>query len=177
MPETVFLLSPANTSGLRAKQLTSPSSKFDAAELKARVCEARGDLSGAIDWLRQALDAGREDIDPDEADDVRNELRLLLRADDVRYVYFVEFRGKAVVLRAAPIDVSQIVRELEHSLSQELDFRQEAENTRIIGRQIAGFSRLATPTVIFLAQAGQTPPAAFASSGLMETPQFRCPSK
>ena len=40
-----------------------------------------------------------------------------------------------------------IVRELEHSLSQELDFRQEAENTRLIGRQIAGFPRLTTPTV------------------------------
>ncbi|HJZ46854.1 MAG TPA: AarF/UbiB family protein [Roseiflexaceae bacterium] len=43
--------------------------------------------------------------------------------------------------------IPQIVRELEHSLSQELDFRQEGENTRIIGRQIAGFSRLTTPTV------------------------------
>jgi ubiquinone biosynthesis protein len=43
--------------------------------------------------------------------------------------------------------IPQMVRELEHSLSQELDFRQEAENTRIIGRQIAGFSRLTTPEV------------------------------
>ena len=33
MPETVFLLSPANTSGLRAKQLTSPNSNFQAAQL------------------------------------------------------------------------------------------------------------------------------------------------
>jgi predicted unusual protein kinase regulating ubiquinone biosynthesis (AarF/ABC1/UbiB family) len=40
-----------------------------------------------------------------------------------------------------------MVRELEHSLSQELDFRLEADNTRIIGRQIAGFERLTTPTV------------------------------
>jgi ubiquinone biosynthesis protein len=41
----------------------------------------------------------------------------------------------------------QMVRELETSLSQELDFRLEAENTRLIGRQIAGFSRLCTPKV------------------------------
>jgi predicted unusual protein kinase regulating ubiquinone biosynthesis (AarF/ABC1/UbiB family) len=41
----------------------------------------------------------------------------------------------------------QMVRELELSLNQELDFRLEAENTRRIGRQIAGFSRLCTPTV------------------------------
>ncbi len=43
--------------------------------------------------------------------------------------------------------IAQMVRELEHSLSQELDFRQEGENTRTIGRQIAGFLRLTTPTV------------------------------
>jgi ubiquinone biosynthesis protein len=43
--------------------------------------------------------------------------------------------------------ISQMVRELEHSLNQELDFRQEAENTRVIGRQIAGFERLTTPSV------------------------------
>jgi ubiquinone biosynthesis protein len=43
--------------------------------------------------------------------------------------------------------IGQMVRELEHSLSQELDFRQEAENTRTIGRQIAGFERLTTPSV------------------------------
>jgi ubiquinone biosynthesis protein len=41
----------------------------------------------------------------------------------------------------------QIVRELERSLSQELDFRQEAENTRLIGKQIAEFKLLTTPTV------------------------------
>ena len=33
MPETVFLLSPANTSGLRARQLTSPNANFQAAQL------------------------------------------------------------------------------------------------------------------------------------------------
>ena len=41
----------------------------------------------------------------------------------------------------------QIVHELELSLNQELDFRLEAENTRRIGRQIAGFSKLCTPSV------------------------------
>ena len=41
----------------------------------------------------------------------------------------------------------QMVHELEISLNQELDFRIEAENTRRIGRQIAGFTRLCTPTV------------------------------
>ena len=33
------------------------------------------------------------------------------------------------------------------SLNQELDFRLEADNTRLIGRQIADFPKLCTPTV------------------------------
>ncbi len=41
----------------------------------------------------------------------------------------------------------QMVRELETSLNQELDFRIEAENTRLIGRQVAGFAKLCTPSV------------------------------
>src|SRR5258708_11895994 len=41
----------------------------------------------------------------------------------------------------------QMVRELELSLNQELDFRIEAENTRLIGRQIADFPMLVTPSV------------------------------
>jgi ATP-dependent DNA helicase DinG len=46
------------------------------------------------------------------AGDLRTELRFLLRADDTDYVYFVEFRGRGIFLRASPIDVSKIVREL-----------------------------------------------------------------
>ncbi len=41
----------------------------------------------------------------------------------------------------------QIVRELEHSLTQELDFRLEADSTRLIGSRISEFQRLTTPTV------------------------------
>jgi ubiquinone biosynthesis protein len=41
----------------------------------------------------------------------------------------------------------QVVRELERSLSQELDFRLEADSTRIIGKQIAEFQALTVPTV------------------------------
>jgi ATP-dependent DNA helicase DinG len=45
------------------------------------------------------------------AGEVRDDLRFLLAADDAAYVYFVETRGRGVFLRAAPIDVSHIVRE------------------------------------------------------------------
>ncbi|HEY3043552.1 MAG TPA: ATP-dependent DNA helicase [Vicinamibacterales bacterium] len=44
--------------------------------------------------------------------ELRDEIRLLLRAGDSDYVYFVEFRGRGIFLRAAPVDVSAIVREL-----------------------------------------------------------------
>jgi ATP-dependent DNA helicase DinG len=46
------------------------------------------------------------------AGELRKEIRLLLCADDSEYVYFVEFRGRGIFLRAAPVDVSTIVREL-----------------------------------------------------------------
>ena len=46
------------------------------------------------------------------AGELRTELRFLLRAGDAEYVYFVEFRGRGVFLRASPVDVSKIVREL-----------------------------------------------------------------
>ena len=44
--------------------------------------------------------------------ELRDQLRFLLRAADPNYVYFLEGRGRGVVLRASPIDVSSIVREL-----------------------------------------------------------------
>jgi len=93
-------------------------------------------LSGALDIVQSTLallpKAGRAGADepPDEggpdpdavnesvaalarrAGELRDELRFLLRAGDEEYVYFVEFRGRGVFLRAAPIDVSTIVREL-----------------------------------------------------------------
>jgi ATP-dependent DNA helicase DinG len=46
------------------------------------------------------------------AAELRDDLRFLLRADDPKFVYFLEARGRGMFLRAAPIDVSDIVREL-----------------------------------------------------------------
>jgi ATP-dependent DNA helicase DinG len=46
------------------------------------------------------------------AGELRTELRFLLRGGDDEYVYFVEFRGRGIFLRASPIDVSNIVREV-----------------------------------------------------------------
>ncbi|MEP7117739.1 MAG: ATP-dependent DNA helicase, partial [Acidobacteriota bacterium] len=44
--------------------------------------------------------------------DLASELRFLLAASDSGYVYFLEMRGRTVQLRASPIDVSRIVRDL-----------------------------------------------------------------
>jgi ATP-dependent DNA helicase DinG len=43
---------------------------------------------------------------------LRDELRVVLRADDPAFVFFVETRGAGTFLRALPIEVSGIVREL-----------------------------------------------------------------
>ncbi len=86
-------------------------------------------LTGALDLVEASLallrkpkaaDAGDED-EPRTGEDavalarragqLRDELRFLLRGADEDYVYFVEFRGRGTFLRAAPIDVSAIVRE------------------------------------------------------------------
>jgi len=46
------------------------------------------------------------------AGEIRADLRFLMRANEAEYVYFVEFRGRGVFLRASPIDVSAIVRDV-----------------------------------------------------------------
>jgi ATP-dependent DNA helicase DinG len=43
---------------------------------------------------------------------LRDELRFVLRANEREYVYFVETRGRGLFLRAAPIDVSSILRDV-----------------------------------------------------------------
>jgi ATP-dependent DNA helicase DinG len=81
-------------------------------------------LAGSLDLLEAALALLTPKGDTEEAagfdgaalarraGEIRDELRFLLRAGDPAYVYFVEFRGKGIFLRASPIDVSEIVRHL-----------------------------------------------------------------
>ncbi|MEP7305356.1 MAG: helicase C-terminal domain-containing protein [Acidobacteriota bacterium] len=92
--------------------------------------EAAGRLSGALDLVEAVLSLlkvprqGAQDSETDSprtddagslarrAGELRDELRFLMRTGDPDYVYFVEIRGRGVFLRAAPIDVSKIVRTL-----------------------------------------------------------------
>jgi ATP-dependent DNA helicase DinG len=91
--------------------------------------EERAELTGALDHFEATFAlmgapvgsaaAGEGDDSLQEtaanlarrAGEIRNEIRFLLRASDPDFVYFVEFRGRGVFLRAAPIDVSHIVHE------------------------------------------------------------------
>lgn len=82
-----------------------------------RVTEDGLSLSGALQALEADLALTRDA--PEDvlalarrAAEVRSNITFLLRADDQTYVYFLEIRGRGVFLRAAPIDVSDIVREL-----------------------------------------------------------------
>jgi ATP-dependent DNA helicase DinG len=89
--------------------------------VKAQDLEGVADDGFALSGALQALEADlalTRDAPEDilalarRAAEVRNNLAFLLRADDNTYVYFLEIRGRGVFLRAAPIDVSDIVREL-----------------------------------------------------------------
>lgn len=83
------------------------------------------DLVGALEGLHAtcALAAGAREAEGGpgaddlvalarRAEDLATNLRFLLAADDPAYVFFLEVKGRAVQLRAAPIDVSRIVRDL-----------------------------------------------------------------
>jgi ubiquinone biosynthesis protein len=73
---------------------------------------------------------------------VRNQIEI-----DIEVMHELARFATKYTAFGARYGLTQIVTELEHSLSQELDFRQEAENTRLISRQIAEFQSLTTPTV------------------------------
>jgi ATP-dependent DNA helicase DinG len=106
------------------------------AESLGQTCETAARLTGALDLVEASLALLRpvrrdedttdeknqpdRDVDDDATDaatlarragQLRDELRFLLRGGDEQYVYFVEFRGRGIFLRASPIDVSAIVRE------------------------------------------------------------------
>jgi len=123
----------------RGKQLKTEDRVRATVDSLADASEAAGHLSGALDIVESTLalvvalkpDTTAEKESPDADDDIdretrdetiatlvrragelRDDLRFLLRCGDPEYVYFVEFRGRGIFLRASPIDVSAIVREL-----------------------------------------------------------------
>jgi ATP-dependent DNA helicase DinG len=74
--------------------------------LIAALEAVEADIALAKDLPEEVLAIARR------AREVRDDLHFLLHADDPAFVYFLEVRGRGVYLRAAPIDVSAIVREV-----------------------------------------------------------------
>ena len=75
-----------------------------------RLVQALGEVRAAS----RRVAAPTEDLEGfgQRAAEIAEQLEFLLRLDDPGHVYFVEHRGRGVFLRAAPIDVADIVREL-----------------------------------------------------------------
>ncbi len=90
--------------------------------VRRRNLQAADEEGAALDAALQALEATialTKDIPEDvlalarRASELRKDLAFLMSADDDAYVYFLEVRGRSgVFLRASPIDVSEIMREL-----------------------------------------------------------------
>ncbi len=79
---------------------------------------APGQATGPGEPLRVAKRASGESVKLDlaglahRAGELRDELRFILKANERDYVYFMETRGRGVFLRAAPIDVSNILNDV-----------------------------------------------------------------
>jgi ATP-dependent DNA helicase DinG len=97
------------TAGDERVRITADS-LVDVAESGQRLAEALGVLEATMALLKpapeDAIAIGRR------AGEIRDQLKFLLRAGDPDYVFYFEVKGHGVFLRAAPIDVSRIVREL-----------------------------------------------------------------
>jgi ATP-dependent DNA helicase DinG len=88
----------------------SPDTLADAAAPGASFAEALDGLQGAIVLGRELAEDAQAIAR--RAGELRDQLKFLLRAADPDYVYYLEARGRGVFLRASPIDVSTIVREV-----------------------------------------------------------------
>jgi ATP-dependent DNA helicase DinG len=94
---------------------------------RAALADPVFELDGALEGLESTLqllasapDTDSARIEGDALEDllalirrlgeIRRDLRFLARGDDPEFVYFVELRGRSVFLRAAPIDVADVVR-------------------------------------------------------------------
>jgi ATP-dependent DNA helicase DinG len=114
-------------SGLQMVRFDTGSASIGLTGTESRVRIRAGQLvalredAGRVNGALQALEADLS-LTPHAPEDVlalarrASELRanidFLMRADDPAYVYFLEVRGRGTFLRAAPIDVSDIIREL-----------------------------------------------------------------
>jgi ATP-dependent DNA helicase DinG len=78
----------------------------DGLALIAAVEALEADIALARDVPEDVLALGRRAVA------LRDDATFLLRADDPEFVYYLDVRGRGTYLRASPVDVSTIVREL-----------------------------------------------------------------
>ena len=109
--------------GLQALRFELPGAQFGDARARigpsqtARFADEGAGLTGALQGLVSDISLSKdapEDVIAlgRRAAELRDDLEFLIRADDPTYVFYLELRGRAVYLRASPIDVSEIVREV-----------------------------------------------------------------
>jgi ATP-dependent DNA helicase DinG len=78
----------------------------DAAALVRALEAVEATITLAKDLPEDAIDLGRR------AAELKRDVQFLTRADDPGHVYYLDIRGRGVFLRASPIDVSDIIREM-----------------------------------------------------------------
>jgi ATP-dependent DNA helicase DinG len=76
----------------------------------AQLLEALSGLEAALTLVKDAPEDVRAGAR--RATEICDDLRFLLQANDRDYVYYIEWRSRGVFLRASPIDVSSLVRNL-----------------------------------------------------------------
>jgi ATP-dependent DNA helicase DinG len=92
----------------------------DRTVLTPQSADRLGDEGGALREDLERLVRAIQRVDPlpedlkgvqARATALREDVRVLLAADDPAFVHFIEVRGRGIALRAAPIDVAGLVRE------------------------------------------------------------------
>ena len=103
-------LAPAVASGERVRM--TPEASAMIAEPGRRLRRNLADLAALLAQLAARSDNVDLAALGRRTEEIGGQLAFLLAADDAAFVYFLERRGRGLFLRAAPIDVSGIVREL-----------------------------------------------------------------
>src|SRR5262249_40104753 len=78
----------------------------DAAALVAALDALQGTIALTKEAPEDVLALARR------AGELRDDVQFLTRADDRGHVFYLDIRGRGVFLRASPIDVSDIIREM-----------------------------------------------------------------
>ena len=108
----VFFGSLAHAAAPGERVRMTPEASAMIAEPGRRLGRGLAELAASLSRLAAPSDSVDLAALGRRAEEIGRQLAFLLAADDAAFVYFLERRGRGLFLRAAPIDVSGIVREL-----------------------------------------------------------------